>query len=189
MWKTDVMVAVAPGARAPRVHGNAVRQAPLFEVNVSPVGVGSSTTTPTAVDAPTSLATGVNVMSVPAVAEPELVVLPSCTSAEGVMAVVSVAVSSPGVGSVVPAGGVTLALLATVPMASGATVPVAMKVADAPAGRSTVVAMGPEPLAAPQAPPSEALHVHVRPVSTAGNVSLTEAPVTALGPALTTVIV
>src|SRR5262249_61536933 len=105
MWKTDVMVAVAPGASTPRVHGNAVVQAPLFEVNVNPVGVGSSTTTPTAVDGPTLLTTVVNVMSVPAVAEPELVVLPSCTSAEGVMAVVSVAVSSPGGGSVVPAGG------------------------------------------------------------------------------------
>src|SRR5262249_53697534 len=172
-----------------RVHGNAVRQAPLFEVNVSPVGVGSSTTTPTAVDGPTLLTTVVNVMSVPAVAEPELAVLPSCTSAEGVMAVVSVAVSSPGVGSVVSAGGGALALLARGPMASGAPVPVAMKGAGAPAGPSAVGGVRPGPLAVPHAPPSEALHVHVTPVSTAGNVSLTEAPVTVLGPALTTVIV
>src|SRR5262249_59109030 len=92
-------------------------------------------------------------------------------------------------GSVWRAGGVTVAVLVSVPMASGETVPVAMKVADAPAGRSTVVAIGPEPLAAPHTPPSVALHVQVTPVSTAGNESATDAPVTALGPALATVIV
>ncbi len=189
MWKTEVMVAVAPGASVPRGHGNAVRQAPLFEVNVRPVGVGSCTATPTAVEGPTLVTTVVNVMSLPTIAEPELAVLLTCTSAEAAMAVVSVAVSFPGTGSVVPAGGATVAVLARVPMASGATVPVATKVADAPAGRSTVVAMGPEPLAVPQTPPSVALHVHVTPVSTAGNVSLTGAPVTVLGPALATVIV
>src|SRR5262245_10961429 len=189
MWNSEVMVAMAPGASVPRVHGNAVRQAPVFEVNVNPDGVESSTTTPTAVEGPTLTTTVVKVMSVPAVTEPGLAVLLTCTSAEGAMGVVSVAVSSPGVGSVVPTGGVAVAVLARVPMASCATVPVAMKVADAPAGRSTVVAMAPEPLVSPQTPPSEALHVHVTPVSTAGKVSLTEAPVTVPGPALTTVIV
>src|SRR5262249_62067878 len=111
MWKTDVMVAVAPGASTPRVHGNAVVQAPLFEVNVSPVGVGSFTTTPTAVDGPMLLTTVVNVMSVPAVAQPELAVLLSWMSAAGVLAGVSVAVSSAGGGSVVVWGGVALGLL------------------------------------------------------------------------------
>src|SRR5262249_22307973 len=119
MWNSEVMVAMAPGASVPRVHGNAVVHAPVFEVNVSPVRVGSSTTTPAAVDGPTLLTTVVNVMSVPAVADPELAVLLTCTSAAGVMAVVSVAVSSPGVGSVVPAGGVTVAPLVRVPTASG----------------------------------------------------------------------
>src|SRR5437762_3539154 len=39
------MRAVCPTVSVPRLHGNAVVQAPLFETNVRPAGVGSVTTT------------------------------------------------------------------------------------------------------------------------------------------------
>ena len=40
-----MMRAVCPTVSVPRLHGNAVVQAPLFETNVRPAGVGSVTTT------------------------------------------------------------------------------------------------------------------------------------------------
>src|SRR5262249_30250860 len=115
--------------------------------------------------------------------------LATWTSADGGIVVESLAVSSPGVGSVVPAGGVTLAGLASVAVGAGATVPLAVNGADAPARRAARGPKSPLPPAAAQIPPSVAVHVHVTPVSAAGNESTTEAPVTALGPALATVIV
>ena len=109
--------------------------------------------------------------------------------AEGVRAVTSVSSLLVGSGSLVPSGARTLAVFVTMPVAAGLTVPVARIVASAPAGRSTVVAMGADPLAAPQLPPAVAAHVHVTGPSCAGNVSVTAAPTTGLGPALCTVIV
>src|SRR5262245_26992429 len=83
----------------------------------------------------------------------------------------------------------TLAVFATMPVASGSTVTVAMNVAVPSNGRSTVVAMAPVPLDAPQLPPGVVVHNHVTPASDDGNVSLTAAPATSLGPALCTVMV
>ena len=51
------------------------------------------------------------------------------------------------------------------------------------AGRLTVLAMLPAPLAVKPVAPPVAVAVYVAPVSAAGNVSATVAPVTALGPA------
>src|SRR5262249_30461601 len=152
------------------VHGNAV-QAPVMVPKARPVGGGSLMTTSVAVEGPALLATIVNVIGLPAVTRPGLPLLMTWTSADGLIVVSSVALSSPGLGSIVRGGGVTVAVLASVPVASGTTVPVAVKVADSPAGRSTVVAIGPLPLVTAQLPPALALQVQVTPVSSGGNVS------------------
>ena len=91
-------------------------------------------------------------------------------------------------GSFTPTGAVTVAVLASDPVALAAIVPLAVKVALPPPSRSTVVLISPAPLAA-HAEPALAAQVQVTPVSVAGNASATVAPVTALGPAFDTVIV
>src|SRR4029077_11123860 len=105
---------------------------------------------------------------------------------------VSVSVSVPvllaGVGSVTPAGGVTVAVLARVPVAEGSICTVKVKVTVALTGRSTVVARAPLPLLGPVTlpPPLLAVSVQVAAVTPAGRGSDTLAPVTALGPWLLT---
>ena len=68
-------------------------------------------------------------------------------SALGVRLSVSVALLSAGSGSVTPAGGLTVAVLLREPVAEGLTRTVKVKVTLALAGRSTVVARAPLPLA------------------------------------------
>ena len=91
--------------------------------------------------------------------------------------------------SVTPAGARILAVFASVPVAPAATVAVSEKVAVPPFARLTVVEMLPVPLATPQLEPAEATQVHVAFFRPAGNVSLTAAPATALGPLLVATIV
>src|SRR5262245_16683084 len=182
------MVRVVPAGTVPSAHGNAPVHAPVLETNVSPGGVGSSTTTAVASDGPGFVTVIVKVRFVPAVTfgGPLFV---SCTSAAVMIAVVSVALLLSRSGSGVSPGAATLAVLLSVPVALAATVPVAVKVTDPPAARSTVVTMSPVPPPAPQVPPVPGLHVHVTPISSGGNVSVTPAPTTAVGPAFATVIV
>src|SRR6266508_4528607 len=94
-------------------------------------------------------------------------------------------------GSVVPLGGVTVALLTNCPVVPLGTVPLRLKVAVPPLTRLTVVAMLPVPLAAPQLLGAVALHVQVNPApcSAAGSGSETAAPVTSLGPLFVTTMV
>src|SRR5262245_4363029 len=105
-------------------------------------------------------------------------------SARGVSVSVSVALSLPGSGSVTPAGGVTVAVLARGPVAEGLTRTVKRKVTVAPTGRSTVVARAPKPLAGPVTTPPPLLAVAAQraKVTPAGTGSETLAPVTLLGP-------
>src|SRR5262245_46742319 len=112
-------------------------------------------------------------------------------SAWGVRLSTSVAELLAGLGSVVPAGGVTVAVLARVPVANGATWTVKPKVTLALAGRSTVVARAPTPLVAPETLPPPLLPVaaQVPEVTPAGRKSETAAPVTSSGPLLVTMIV
>src|SRR5262249_5351644 len=119
-------------------------------------------------------------------------VLVSVTSADGVIGVVSVDVLLPGSGSVVPAGGVTVAVFVSVPVAAGLTVAVTVKVTAPPTGRFTVVAMSPAPPAVPQvAVPAVVAQVHITFWRNAGpgNVSMTVAPTTLVGPRFETTIV
>ena len=103
----------------------------------------------------------------------------------------SVALLSAGSGSVTPAGGVTVAVLTSEPVAEGLTRTVKVKVTLALTGRSTVVARAPVPLVGPVTvpPPLLAVAAQVAAVTPAGSGSDTLAPVTALGPLLLTTMV
>src|SRR5262249_52205419 len=121
-----LIVRVALGARSPSMHGNAVEQSPLFETKSRPVTGGSVTTTLVAVEGPWFVTTSVYITSWPGAAVAggagDVRVLMSVTSADGVIVVVSVEVLLPGFGSVVPAGGVAVAVFVSVPVAAGFTV-------------------------------------------------------------------
>src|SRR5262249_51171348 len=93
-----------------------------------------------------------------------------------------------GSGSVTPAGGVTVAVLVSAPVADGLTWTVKVKVTLAPTGRSTVVFRAPTPLAVPVTlpPPVALTNVQGAEVTPAGTGSDPLGPVTALGPLLLT---
>src|SRR5262249_5178820 len=112
-------------------------------------------------------------------------------SAWGVRVLVSVALSLPGLGSVTPAGGVTVAGFTRVPVAEGSIWTVKVKVTVAWTGRSTVVARAPLPLVGRVTlpPPLLAVAVQLAAVTPAGTGSDTLAPVTSLGPALRAALV
>src|SRR5262245_11080245 len=102
----------------------------------------------------------------------------------------SVALLSDGSRSTEPVE-VTEAVLLSVPDAAGSRMPLAVKVTVAPTGRLTVALMLPEPEDG-QVPPPAAVQDQRTPVTEAGKLSVTVAPlapVTASGPALNTVIV
>src|SRR6516164_592258 len=109
-------------------------------------------------------------------------------SAWGVSVSVSVALLLPGLGSVTPAGGLTVAVLVGGPVAVGAICTVKVKVTVTLTGRSTVVARPPVPLLGPVTlpPPLLAVAVQVAAVAPAGRGSERAAPVTSLGPLLLT---
>src|SRR5580658_6173724 len=106
-------------------------------------------------------------------------------SADGAGVTVTVDVLLVGLGSVVPAGGVTVAVFTRLPVSDANAVPVTVKTTElpAPAAMFTVDArLLPLPVAV-------VLDVQVTPVSNAEIVSATLAPVTLLGPTSVTVIV
>src|SRR5215813_5964148 len=94
-------------------------------------------------------------------------------------------------GSGVAAGAVTVAVLLRLPVVPLGTVPDRLNVAVPPATRLTVVAMLPEPLAAPQTFGAVVPHVQVYPApcKAAGSGSFTVAPTTAPGPLFVTMTV
>src|SRR5258706_533398 len=113
----------------------------------------------------------------------------SASTLGGVMVSVSVALLLPGVGSVTPAGALTVAVFATLPVAPAPMLAMTVYVIVLPTGRLTVSLILPLPLAVkPDAPPL-ATAVNVSLVTAAGRTSPTLAPVTLLGPLLVTTIV
>src|SRR5262245_4767997 len=102
------------------------------------------------------------------------------TSAMGV--IVSVSVASLGVGSTTPGGTCATTRLMSCPVASGATLPVSENVTEPPDTIVTVVAMTSVPFGWAQALGRTAVHVHVTLVRVTGGVSVSVAPVSALGP-------
>ncbi len=116
-------------------------------------------------------------------------VLVIARSACAVSVSVSVALLLPGLVSVTPAGGVTVAVFDSVPLALPLMVAASVYVIVLPAGRLTVSLMLPLPLAVkPEAPPVPTA-VNVSLTIAAGSTSLTVAPITSLGPLLVTTIV
>src|SRR4051812_5919946 len=106
-------------------------------------------------------------------------------SACGAIVSVSVAELLPVLGSVVPAGGVTVAVFVSVPVAAGLSVPVTTMRTPLPACRFTVrLMLLPVPLGVPQLAfaPLTLAQVQVTLVSAAGTVSVIATPVTSLGP-------
>jgi hypothetical protein len=178
MFPVPLPLQVAPPAGA-HVHAAPRSDAGGVSVTVAPV---------TAVG-PLFVATIVYVMASPAeaVLRPSVFVIDK--SAARMIVSVSVALLFARLGSVIPARGITVAVFDSVPEALMSSVPVAVKVAVPPTSRFAVWLMFPEPLAAAQLDPADAVHVHVTPVRLAGKLSVTVAPVTTDGPALLTVIV
>ena len=122
-----------------------------------------------------------------AVAAPSVFVIER--SAVGVSVSVSVALLLPGVGSVMPPGTATVAVFDSVPVAVAEIVQLALNVAVPPTARSTaLVEMFPDPDAG-QLLPTLAAQVQVQALRDTGKVSLTDAPVTGLGPPFDAVIV
>ena len=99
---------------------------------------------------------------------------------------VSDALLLPGVGSVTPAGAVTVAVLLSEPVAPAAIVQLAVYVTLPPLGRLTKLLMLPEPDAV-HVPLPAPTHVHEQ-VKDAGNVSATVEPGALLGPGFDAVI-
>src|SRR5580765_8958324 len=100
---------------------------------------------------------------------------------------VSVALLLPGVGSVIPPAGATVAVFTSEPVAPAPTVQLAVKVTLPPLGRLTELLMLPEPDAV-HVPPPAPTQVHEQ-VRDAGNVSATVEPGALLGPGFDAVIV
>ena len=92
-------------------------------------------------------------------------------------------------GSFAPLGGATVAIFVSVPVALLEIVAVSVNVAVPPTAKLTVAEMLPFPLGVPQLDPDEAVQVHEAFVNAAGKLSVTVAPVMALGPALLTTMV
>jgi hypothetical protein len=106
------------------------------------------------------------------------------------MSVVSVAVLFAGVGSIVPAGIATLAVLVSVPAAASAgTRPLTVKMIEPPAATVTSSSMSPVPAPVPQLEPSAVAHDQVTPVRTVGTASTTRASTIVDGPAFATMTV
>src|SRR3954453_16925065 len=116
-------------------------------------------------------------MPCPGMAEAAPSVLVIDRSPVGVSVSVSVAELLAGVGSVTDAGADTVAVFARVPVADTETVPVTVKVVLPPGVSVTVALMLPLPDADGHVEPAVAEHVHVTPVTGAGRVSATVAPV------------
>src|SRR5229473_3294657 len=152
-----------------------------------PAGSVSVTVAPVTASGPPFVTVMVYVTVPPGTAVVAPSVLVMLRSACGVSVSVSVAVLLPGVGSVVPAGAVTLAVLLRLPVAEAEMLAVTVNVAVPPFARLTVVLMLPVPLVAPQL--AAGAHVQLALLMPAGSASVTVAPVTALGPALLTTMV
>jgi hypothetical protein len=154
---------------------------------VSAPGSESAIAAAVTADGPALPATIVYVADVPGTSVATPSVFTMDTSAVGVNVSVSVAELLAAVGSVTPAGGAMLALLTSVPVADGTTTPVTVNVTEPPTGSVTDALMLPLPLVG-HVPPAVPAHVHETPLSVAGIVSATVAPVTADGPAFVATI-
>ena len=162
------------------------------QVHVTPESVPGSVSATAAAfitDGPLLEAVIVYVTCCPGIADVWPSVLVIARSPVGVSVSVSVAELLAPFTSVTPAGTVTVAVFASVPVAEADNVPFSVNVAVAPTGRLTAdVEMFPEPEAGHEPPPAPT-HVQLTPDTVPGTTSDTVAPVTADGPAFDTTIV
>src|SRR6187455_2303804 len=186
MVTLDVTFRVSPGANEPRAHGDDVH---TLDTAVSPPReLTRNSVAPSACDGPALTMVLTYWMVLPGLADAGPVLV-SCTSASCPAATVLDALLLAGFGSVVPLATAALAVLARFPTNVGSTAPFATNVALPPAARSTVVPIAPTPDSNAHADPAVAVHVHVTPLKTGENASVTETPAAMLGPLLATVIV
>src|SRR4051812_13444553 len=101
-------------------------------------------------------------------------------SADGAAGVVFLAVLLTRSGSLVPSGGVTVAVLTRLPVVEEGTVPVTVNRALLLAGKLTSASISPLPVAVPQLACAVAVQVQVNADSPAGSASCTRALVTSL---------
>src|SRR6266545_4974459 len=176
---------------APQLLGAVALHVQVNPAPCSAAGSGSETTAPVTSLGPLLVTTIVYVNGWPGTYGFGLLVLVIDRSAVMLAGFWLVAVLLARLGSVVPDGAVTVALLTNCPVVPLGTVPLSVKVALAPLTRLTVVAILPLPLETPQLLGDVVLHVQVKPapLSAAGSGSLTAAPVTSLGPLLVTTMV
>ena len=172
-----------PAAHDPPPAGTHVHVTPLNDAGIVSVTVAADTA-----DGPALLATTVYVTDVPgtSVNEPSVFVIDR--SAVGFNVSESVAELFPGVGSVEPPGNAIVAVLESDPVALDEIVPVTVNVAVPLGSNVTKALIEPEPDAGHD-DPADAVHVHVTPLSDAGIVSATVAPVIVDGPAFEAMIV
>src|SRR6187402_2191352 len=176
MVTLDVTFRVSPGANEPRAHGDDVHT--LDTAVSAPRELTRNSVAPSACDGPALTMVLTYWMVLPGLADAGPVLV-SCTSASCPAATVLDALLLAGFGSVVPLATAALAVLARFPT----------NVALPPAARSTVVPIAPTPDSNAHADPAVAVHVHVTPLKTGENASVTETPAAMLGPLLATVIV
>jgi hypothetical protein len=194
----NVNVAEPPGrsvtvvAIEPVPEGSAHEEPAVAEQShVAPVSSAGSVSVIgalTTVDGPLLAATIVYVTPVPGVTLATESVFVIERSPSGLSVSTSVALLFSGSRSGNPEGGVTVAVLLSVPVAPGAIVPVTRNVAAPVTVSDTVVEIAPVPVAAAHELPAVAEQVHEAPRIVAGIVSLTWAFVTSDGPAFDTMI-
>src|SRR5439155_17788805 len=141
----------------------------------------SLTVAPVTLLGPLLLTTIVYVVEVPGVTVTTPSVLVIERSATRLTVSLSVALLLPGVRSVTPTGAAMVAVLAMEPVALPATVALTVNVAVPPLSKFTLAEMLPLPLAG-QLEPTLATQLQLPNVRPAGAVSVTVAPVAALGP-------
>jgi hypothetical protein len=179
----DVIVADAPAATVPRLHGKAVTHAPAFEMNVRPAGVGSVTDTACASDGPLSVTTVVKTTFGPpgtAVAGPVFAI---DRSAEGAAIPVVVELLLPGTGSGVADVTVAVFEMAAPVGTAGLTFTMSVKTPGAAGARVAIVheTVPPAPTAGVTHthPPGDASETNVVPagsVSDSATVSAVDGP-------------
>ena len=125
----------------------------------------------------------------PGTTELTTLVFETARSADGVRVSLSVAELSPATGSVMPAAGAAVAVLASVPVVAGPIAVTTVKVAVVPTGRPTVVLIDPLPDAVVQLAPALGAQLHEANVAPAGWASVTIVTGALDGPLLATVMV
>lgn len=166
------------------VHSHPV---PVAELTTRPAGSRSVTVAPPPADGPRLVTVRVNWIGSLISTVESSTVLSIAKSVLRISVSVSVEALLPRLGSVTPAAGEIVAVLASVPLAVGSICATTVKVAELPASRSTRALIGPVPPSG-QAAPADGRHDQAKAVTPIGNGSATRLAGAWLGPTLVTTI-